>query len=543
MRRLALHWWILFLLSSCSGYPDGRELRMFRFNLHVAVTSLDPAFASSQANIWVVGQLYEGLLELDDSLRVRPALAKRWSVSKDGLTYTFVLRDDVFFHDAPCFGPDGKGRRLVARDVEYSFKRLTDPALKAKGAWVFEGKTADLVPFSAPDDTTFVLRLARPFLPLPGLLATAYCSVVPREAVEHFGPVFRAHAVGTGPFRLVRWKENQALILHRNPGYWGRDPLTGAPLPYLDGVRVYFMPERQTAFFQFARQKLHFFSGLESSYANELLDREGRLLPKWEEKIFFARMPYLNTEYLGILQDTSAYVMNGNPLRYKKVRQAMNWGIDRQAMLRTLRNGVGRPADAGFSPYGLPSFDAALTPGYGHDPEKARALLAEAGFPGGRGLGPITLQCTKEYADLCGFLAGQWGDLGLEVRLEVLDGATLRSMRDAGRSAFFRGSWIADYPDAENFFSLFYGKNPSPPNFFRFRNERFDRLYESALSEKDEARRFDLYREMDRLLVEEAPVIFLFYDEVATFFGKEVRGLSANALNRIDLKKTELGGR
>jgi oligopeptide transport system substrate-binding protein len=533
-------WGLLLLLTSCSDHAGRPPLQMFRFNLHVGVTSLDPAFASSQANIWVVDQLYEGLVSLDDSLRIRPALARRWTVSDDGLTYTFFLRSDVYFHDSPCFGAAGRGRKLVAQDVAYSFRRLVDPGLKAKGSWIFEGKTDSLGAFTAVDDTTFVLRLRRPFRPMLEMLGMAYCRVVPQEAVEYYGSAFRTNAVGTGPFRLVRWRENQTMVLHRHSRYHGLDPETGAPLPYLDGVRIYFMPERQTAFFQFARQKLHLLSGLESTYINELLDADGGLLPKWHGRIRYERRPYLNTEYLGIYQDFSAEGMADHPLRHPKVRQALNWGIDRRAMLRTLRNGIGRPAEAGFSPYGLPSFHAGATPGYGYDPERARALLAESGFPGGRGLSPFTLHCTKEYADLCSFLIKQWGDIGLQVRLEVLDGATLRSMRDAGKLAFFRGSWIADYPDAENYFALFYGKNPSPPNFFRFRNEAFDEYYEASLGENDDEVRYALYQKMDRLLIEEAPVIFLFYDEVATFVGSTVEGLSTNALNQLDLKRTKL---
>ncbi|MEO6758643.1 MAG: ABC transporter substrate-binding protein, partial [Saprospiraceae bacterium] len=242
------------------------------------------------------------------------------------------------------------------------------------------------------------------------------------------------------------------------------------------------------------------------------------------------------TEYLGIHFDAAGK----SPLQLRKIRQALNWGIDRRQMLRTLRNGVGQGADAGFTPRGLPSFNPDLVPGYGYDPARAARLLAEAGFPQGRGLPEITLLCNADYLDLCTFVVRQWEDLGMHVRLESLETALLRERMRNGTAPFFRASWIADYPDAESFLTCFYAKNTAPPNYTQFQNAEFDRLYAHALRETDAPKRYLLYQAMDRILVEEAPVVFLFYDETAQFARRGITGLPHNAINLLDLKRVKV---
>lgn len=521
----------LFFFSACAKPSQHKAEQIFRFNQQAPLTSLDPAFASSQANIWAVNAIYNSLVQLDDSLNIKPCLAKSWNISDDGKVYTFHLRCDVKFHEDTCF--NGQAAPYVkAKDVVYSFSRLLDKTVGAKGSWVFEGRVDSIAPFTAPNDSTFVLTLNQAFRPMLGILSMQYCSIVSQAAVDYYKQDFRTHPVGTGPFVLRLWKENQTLILRRNPHYFEHDE-AGNALPYLDGARCSFMRERQTAFFEFTKGKLSFLTGLESSYINDVLSSEGELLPNKANAMDFYSNPYLNTEYFGILQQ------GNSPLANKKVRQALNYGLDRATMLKTLRNNIGVPAEQGFIPKGLPSFTETVK-GYTYQPERAAQLLQEAGYPQGKGMAAFTLHTNAEYADLCTFAVKQWNDLGIPVRLEILDGSTLRTLRDKGELVFFRGSWIADYPDAENYFSLFYGKNTTPPNFTRFKNKDFDALYEAALKENDEPKRLALYQVMDRLLIEESPVVFLFYDEIAVFTQKNVSGLSRNALNLLNLKRVKI---
>lgn len=509
--------------------PDARTA--FRYNQHNPITSLDPAFARTQNNIWAVESLFNGLVQLDDSLRVQPAIARAWAVSADGLTYRFWLRDDVFFHDDPCF-PGGKGRKVVAADVVFSFERLLDPAWPKPGSWIFQDRVTAERPFVAEGDSVFVLRLRSPFQPMLQILTMQYASVVPREALETYGRDFRRHPVGTGPFRFKIWVENQALVVLKNPDYFEKDA-AGNRLPYLDAVKTTFIGDRKTAFLEFKKGNLDYLFGLESSYINELLTPEGELLPALAGDFYFLKNPYLNSEYLGIRFDSTV----AGPLQQRKIRQALNFGFDRAQLLRTLRNGVGRPANSGFAPRGLPSYDPATVPGYRYDPARAAALLAEAGFPNGRGLPGITLLCSADYLDLCTFIVRQWEDLGIRVQIEATETATLRERMRKGQAPFFRASWIADYPDAESFLTCFYSKNGAPPNYTGFKNAAFDQLYDAALRETDVEKRFVLYREMEKILLEEAPVVFLFYDETAQFARRGIEGLPRNAINLLSLKR------
>lgn len=536
MRR-SIHLLIpLLLFIGCRQDQPASEIRRaFRYNQHNPITSLDPAFARTQNNIWAVDCLFNGLLQLDDSLRVQPCLAKSWSISADGLTYRFHLRDDVFFHDSEAF-PGGRGRKMVAADVVYSFQRLLDNDWPKPGSWIFKDRVAVDSAFEAVNDSVFVLRLSKPFQPMLQILTMQYASIVPPEACDFYGRDFRRHPVGTGPFRFKVWAENQALVLLKNERYFEKDS-AGQPLPYLDAVKTTFVSDRKTAFLEFKKGKLDYFFGLESSYINELLTADGELQPALSQGFYFLKNPYLNSEYLGIKIDGAD---RQNPLQIKALRQALNCGFDRQQLLRTLRNNVGRPAISGFSPRGLPSFDDREVPGYNFDPARATRLLQQAGFPHGQGLPPITLLCNADYIDLCTFIARQWEDLGVQVKIEMTETALLRERMRNGQAPFFRASWIADYPDAESFLTCFYGKNATPPNYTHFKNEAFDKLYEAALLETDAARRYKLYHDMDRILIEEAPVIFLFYDETAQFARRGVQGLSRNAINLLSLKRVRI---
>jgi oligopeptide transport system substrate-binding protein len=506
---------------------------VFHYNQINQVTSLDPAFARVQANMWVVDHVYNGLVYLDDSLNVIPCLAQRWEISKDGLDYTFHLNDNVYFQDNQCF-TNSKGRKMVASDVVYSFNRIIDTTVNSPGSWIFKDRVRQQKPFEAIDDTTFVFHLAKPFRPMLGILTMQYCCIVPHEAVDFYKKDFRKNPVGTGAFVFKKWLENQGLFLLKNPNYWEKDE-KGTPLPYLDGVRISFMTDRKTAYLEMMRGKLDYMVGIESSIINELLTQDGELQPKQLGKLQLIKTPYLNTEYLGVNMN---FDNKTPPLSIKKVRQALNYGFDRDLMLRTLRNSMGKPATSGFAPRGLPSFDA-NTEGYIFNPEKARKLLSEAGFPNGKGLPPIQLILNKDYLDLCTLISRQWEELGIKTALDVMETATLRERMLKGTAPFFRASWIADYPDAESFYTVFYGKNAAPPNYTRFKNAEFDRLYEAALGENEDAKRYAIYNDMDKVLIDEAPVIFLFYDESSRFAKHSIEGLSRNSMNLLPLKRVK----
>lgn len=527
----------LAILAGCTGHKNSGK-KIFHYNEQTGIASLDPAFAKNQSIMWPVHQLYNTLVEIDDSLRIVPSLAHSYTVSDDRRTYTFLLRNDVFFHDDPAF-PGGKGRKLTAKDVAYSFSRIIDKKTASPGAWIFNGKADTIAPFTAIDDTTFQLRLLRPYHPVLGILSMQYCSVVPQEAVDKYGNDFRRHPVGTGPFRFVAWEEGQALVLKKNDSYFETDSM-GQRLPYLDGIKVSFYDSKATEFLLFRQKKLDFINDIESSFKDEVLTKQGRLRKEWEDKIVLQVSPYLNIEYLGFLTDTLNTLLKDSPLRWKKIRQAINYGFDRRKMILYLRNSLGTPAESGFVPAGLPSFNDTLVKGYYYDPEKCRQLLAEAGFPGGKGLPVIKLLTVAIYADMGDFIAKQLSESGIPVQVETVQKSLLLEMTSNSRALFFRGSWIADYPDAENYLSVFYSRNPAPPNYTRYNNPVFDALFEKAIAEMDDSLRYELYRKADQAVINDAPVVPLWYDKAVHLLQPHVKGFHSNALNLMELRKVKM---
>lgn len=541
---LQLLYIILLLNSACVNREQIRENRtVFRYNESKGISSLDPAFARNQTIIWPVNQLFNGLVQMDDNLNIRPCIAHRWEISDNGKVYTFFLRDDVLFHDHKLFS-NRKGRRVIADDFVYSFNRITDPSVASPGAWIFNNLRKDrennYAGFKALNDSTFQIHLARSFPSFLGLLTMQYCSVIPKEIVEYYGDDFRNNPVGTGPFFFKNWQESEKLVFLNNPHYFERDSV-GRRLPYLDAVSITFINDKQSEFLEFIKGNIDFISGVHPSYKDELLTRGGNLNPKYSDQIRLLTQPYLNTEYLGFLMDTFAYQGDGTLVKSRQVRKAINYGFDREKMMKYLRNNLGTPATAGFIPKGLPSFSFSAVEGYDFNPEKARRLLIDAGFPGGEGLPEIVLTTTSDYRDLCEYIQHEVSKIGIKLQVEVSTGASFRNDVANSRLPFFRGSWIADYPDAENYLALFYSPNFSPggPNYTHYQNSEYDRLYEAALGVVDDNRRFMLYREMDQIIMDDAVVVPLFYDQVVRFVQKNIQGFNGNPMNLLVLKKVK----
>ena len=526
----------VMLFSSCNSCnPKAPETRkFFRYNQVSGIASLDPAFAKDQAGNWACNQLYNSLVQLDNQLNIKPCISSSWDISSNGLIYTFHLRTDVRFHDNVCF-VNGKGRTVKASDVVFSFARIIEPKTASPGAWIFNKDIDTLAPFTAVNDSTFQLKLQRPFRPMMGILSMQYCSIIPEEAVKKYGAEFRAHPVGTGPFMFKNWKEGTALILVKNPDYFEKEGSQG--LPYIDGIKVTFIDNKKTEYLSFKQKQLDFISGIDGSFIDEVLDEKGNLKTDLVEKFNLQKTPYLNTEYLGFLMAGDEKL---NPLLNKKIRQAINYGFDRREMIQYLRKGVGRPAESGFTPYGLPSFDAEQVKGYHYDINKAKQLLKDASYPNGKGLPEMKFYTNETYKEFALYISKQLEQIGLNVKVEISQPAILREWMSQSKVNMFRGSWLADYPDAENYFAVFYSKNGSPPNYTRFSNAEYDKLYQTALAENDDAKRYEIYHQMDRIIVEEAPVVPLYYDEVLRFSQKNIEGLEPNALNLLDLKRVKI---
>ncbi len=511
---------LIIVLSSCSTPYSNSDLDIFRYNEPAGINTLDPAFAKDQATIWVTNQLFNGLVQLDSELEIKPSIAISWSISEDAFEYTFKLRNDVFFHDHILF-KDGLGRKVIASDFEYSFNRLISKNLAAPGAWVFSHVDS----FSALNDSLFFIKLKRPFPGFLSLLSMQYCSVVPSEIIE--GGNFSRHPIGTGPFKFQLWEDGLKMVFRKNTKYFEKEG--DEQLPFLDAVAITFIKDQQSAFLSFIQGKLDFISGIHASYKDEILTKQGDLKEYYKKSVHLQSLPYLNTEYLGFLMDNEPL-----PL---EIRMAINYGFDRVKMLKYLRNNIGTPANNGFIPIGLSSFDADIV-GYTFNPEKAKKLISTSKFDTKN---TIVLSTTSSYVDLCEYIQSSLQEIGLNISIEINPPSTHRQLVATSRLKFFRGSWIADYPDAENYLSLFYSKNfcPDGPNYTHFKNEKFDLLYESALTETNQVLRNKIYNKMDKILLANAVVVPLYYDRVLRFTRNNISGLEGNAMNLLDLKRVK----
>lgn len=519
---------LLFVFSSCSKKQIVNDAQtVFRYNESANIQTLDPAFARNQAVIWPCNQLFNSLVLLDDTLQVQPDIAKSWNISDDGKTYEFILRNDVYFHKHINFGKDST-RVVNASDFEYSFNRLVSEQLASPGAWIFQYVDN----FKAVNDSVLQIKLQKPFPAFLGLLSMKYASVVPKEILEDQNIDFRTHPIGTGPFQFKIWEENVKLVLRKNPLYFEKDE-NGIQLPYLDAVAINFLPDKQSAFLQFIQGNLDFINGLDPSYKDDILNSKGQLQPKYQDRVQLLTGPYLNSEYLGFRMDEASGVAKD-----KRIRQALNIGFDRQKLLLYLRNGMGSYNVKGIIPEGLPGYNDTNLVTY--DIKKAKDLVSD--FVNENKVKPrIMLTTNSTYVDISEYLQREWQKIGIDVQVDISPPSTLRQSIATGKVPFFRGSWIADYPDAENYLSLFSSANfaPNGPNYTHFKNDIFDKLYIQSFTETDIENRKLIYEQMDNIIQDEVPVIVLFYDRVVRFAQNNISGLSTHPMNLLTLKKVK----
>ena len=527
--KLNLGIFVVFILQGCTySQKKDKEHLIFKYNEHSNIATLDPAFARNPQTIWPSNQLFNGLVQLDDQLNIQPDIAKSWRINDSTSTYTFTLRDDVYFHKNKVFKKDST-RRVIAQDFVYSFDRLLSPELASPGSWVLNAVQR----YHAANDSTLVIQLKKPFPAFLGLLSMRYCSVVPKEAIGYYGNDFRSNPVGTGPFMFKFWEENIKLILRKNPIYFEKDA-QGNSLPYLEAVAITFLPDKQSEFLQFAQGNIDFMTGLDNSYKDDIITTKGALQPKYKDKVKLITTPYLNTEYLGFFMGSTSKQI-ASPL----IRQAINYGFDREKMVSYLRNSMGIAATHGFIPKGLAGFDSIQ--GYSYDPEKARALINRYKQATGATTIQVTIGTNSQYLDLCEYIQGELEKLGISITIDVMPPATLRQLKSSGELDIFRASWVADYPDAENYLSLFYSPNftPNGPNYTHFKNVVFDSLYLEAQKISEISKRKLLYTQMDSIIISQAPIVPLYYDIAVRFVSKKISGLGINPQNFLVLKRVK----
>jgi len=530
-------------LGGCKNVDKKSPQQIFHYNEDVSVTTLDPAFVRSQSENWIVSQIFNGLIDLDAQLQPVPALAKSWEISTDLLTYTFHLRSDVNF----CF-VDKQGkvttRKMVASDVAYSLSRIADPATSSPGAWIFVGKIDSQLNrvFIAPNDSTFVLKLVSPAASLLGLLSTNFGYVVPKEYARLDKSYLARNPVGTGPFYVRRWEDEIKLVMRKNPHYHEKDT-QGVPLPYLDAINVTFVKNKQTAFMQFAAGSYDFFNGLEGSFKDELLTDQAMLKPKYAQKMKAIITPFLNTEYVGCY--LGDYPGKTNWLKDVHLRRALFYAVDKQKLVRFFRNGLGDAGDWGVVPPILNVHEKEAITEANAAWQKALAEYQQSSYAKQTNKPEIVLSTTADYLDMMVYLQETWGRLGVKIKVDIQTGGMLRQLRNEGKLMLFRGSWIADYPDAENFLACYYAPYLSPmgPNYTHFEDAQFDTLYrliEAGESGQKASLRKQYIQQANQILIDQAPVIPLYYDKSIRLIQPWVQGLENDAANRLVLKRVKI---
>ncbi|MCA6435381.1 MAG: ABC transporter substrate-binding protein [Bacteroidetes bacterium] len=533
---------IFFLICflACKDHKEQKEIKkIFSYNEMAVVTSLDPAAASNFENIWPVNQIFNGLVQMDDELNVLPSIAKKFSISSDGLVYTFDLRTDVFFHANPCF-TKGEGRKVIAKDFVFSFTRLFDSKVSSATTLlncIDRSEKTNYKGFEAINDSTFKIHLTKPYSAFLNILTMKYFSVVPHEAIDYYGESFRTNPVGTGPFTFKKWEEGTRIILQKNPNYFERDE-KNERLPYLDGVNISFIKDRETAFMELLNGKFDMLSGADAFNTMEVLTRDAELKDTYQKRFYLQKTTFLKTDYIGILLDEKIDYVKNSPLRLKAIRQAINYAFDREKLVKFIRNGIGVPATCGFIPKGMRSYNPALVKGYYYDPNKVKQLLAEAGYPNGENLPELVIHAADNFKEALEFIQSQLGQNNIKVQISIEKPSVLKQAVNACEYNLFKKSWVGDYGDEENFMNLFYSKNFAPQgvNYFHYNNPKFDDLYEKALVATTDSAKIDLYQKMEMLIIDDAPVIPLYYDEVIRIVDKNISGLSINPMNLLNLK-------
>ncbi|MGB3590751.1 MAG: ABC transporter substrate-binding protein [Nonlabens sp.] len=517
---------LISLFNSCKTQVAIDDTTVFRYNEHANITSLDPAFAKDQRNIWACNLLYNGLVKLDHNLNVIPDLAQSWLVSDDAMTYTFYLKEHLYFHSASGDTAFAKAEQVTSLDFKFSLERLMDPDLASPASWTMQY----VEQITAPAPQTLIIKLNQPYPAFLGVLTMKYCSVIPQSTSSE---ELRSVPRGTGPFYLKRWEENVKMVMRKNPFYHEHDK-DGARLPYLEAVAITFKNDKQSEFLEFTQGNLDFINGLDPSYKDELLTTNGKLKERYRSSINLVKAPFLNTEYLGMNLSNPNSLLNNIHLR-----NAINLGFDRVKMMKYLRNNIGTPATMGFVPDGLPG--GGVVKGFSYDLNKARKELQTFKDETGIQQPVINIATGANYLDLCEFIQKELQSVGIAVVIEVMPPSSLRQARKAGQLEIFRSSWIADYPDAENYLALFYSRNypPSGSNYSYFTDADYDLLYEQSISIKDPETRKKLYVQMDSIIVAKSATIPLYYDQSVRFVSKEVSGFSSNATNLLDLTRVQ----
>ncbi|MBL0331063.1 MAG: ABC transporter substrate-binding protein [Bacteroidetes bacterium] len=559
---------VAVLFSSCSNSTsEGGSDRVakgdkvyggtLRINETEQFQTLYPAGITDIGSAHIANQIYEGLVKFNaKDLSIIPSLAEKWDVDAAGTTYTFHLKKGVMFQDNECF-PDGKGREVKSSDFKYAFELLcTDNKDNSNFAATFKDRVVGANKFfeaskgkpngtidgiKTPDDYTISITLTSPSSSFLFALASPVTSVIAKEAYEKYGADMK---VGTGPFMFVENGATDKALLKRNNNYHGTDSL-GNQLPFLDSVVISFLPTKKQELDNFQNGNLDMVIGLPSESIKDMVESQIADFQNKPPKYVLERSPEMASQYY-------EFNMTKEPFNNIKVRQAFSYAIDRNKIVEDVLKGEAYgPAINGISPPSFKGYDITKITGYDFDAEKAKKLLAEAGYPNGKGFPKVKIELNSGGAKNTNVVLEIQKQLmevlNVNVDFEVVP--QKQKMEDAkfARAEIFRAAWIADFPSPENFLWILYGATvpadiaqPSYPNTPRYKNEEFDKLFDSGKAAKTQEEGYADLLKAEQIMMNDAPIMMLWYDENYRLVKSNVRNLFSNPMRYRDYSQVYL---
>ena len=496
-----------------AGNPSPRDGGTLRFATKDGVRTLDPTIAYDEVSAMPIHAVFETLVDYEPSsdsdpgsgMHIVPRLAERWQLSTDGRLYTFTLRDGLMYSD---------GTPIIANDIQYSLERaMTTPdspfgpfLLGIVGARdVIAGKAPHAEGLTVTSPSTLEIRLVEPNAAFIYLMTMSFATPQRAEHVAKAGDQLRREVLGSGPFVVAAWDEGERIVLARNPHYW--DPRR----IHLDGIEMLENIPRDTQFLMFERAELESADKLSSPDLLWVLDQ-----PDWK--------PYVHRRAL-MNAFGSRFNVRQKPFDDRRVRQALNYALDKDHTIKLLNKTA--IASHGLLPPGMFGRDETLAP-YPHDPARARALLAEAGYPHGFDVDYVIMN-DEEAEKLAGSLQGDLGDVGVRVHISLMSFATyVTALGKPNGPAFAKATWIADYPDPTNFLDVrFHSRmiaNENSNNDSFYANPDLDALLDKARGETNAEVRAGMYHRAERILYDDAPWIWDYHQLMTEVTQPYVRG-------------------
>lgn len=546
-----------FVIASCSESPEEKEKLVavggkqyggeFRFMSTEKVNSLFPASAEDLYAIRIISQIYEPLLRFDaQSMRVVPNIAESFTVSEDQLVYTFKIRKGIVFHKDACFG--GNTHPLEAADVKYTLDYacsgqplnqmtylLLDRIEGAKDFYSLSKKSmpsAGVSGIKVVDKNTIKITLSQPFAGFEKIMSHPGLGIFPKEAIAKYGNKIGDHPVGTGPFTLES-KSGDKIVLKRHDTYWQKDEF-GNKLPFLDKVVMTYSKNKRSELLSFRSGGIDAVLEIPVEEIDNVLgkleDADKNIRHKVETSMSFS------TNYIAMNIENELF-------SNVKVRKALNLAFDRNILVDQYLEGEGYASKHGFVPE-LPEYPFDEVKGHDYNPDQARSLLSQAGYPNGRGFPGIEVYVNAQEGSavhkMClGFVEQVNKNLNINLTIVLCSLDERKDAINSGKALMWRAGWVADYPEAETFLALFYSENIGSTsnlvNAFRYNNPSYDDLYRRAVAENNVEKRMKLYTELDQMIINDAAVIPILTDDHMVMYNARIKDLKASPMEMLYL--------